>query len=319
MHWLIGLDWGTSSLRATLFDGGGAAHEVRQRPWGIRHLPEGGFVAALSAICFDWPAAPLLAAGMVGSRQGWREAPYVDVPADLRSLAAACVRVALDDGRALHIVPGVRDSTGPDMMRGEETQVLGALALRPALAAHAQFVLPGTHSKWVRARNGAIERLHTAMTGELFAVLRTHSILGAGLDPAPAPGDDQSAFDEAAFDAGVHAALDSGAAGALSRLFSARALMLEGGLAARVVPDYLSGLLIGEEFRAARAAGWLDDSDAPVLLGDEALCVRYRRAATESGWREPEYAADASTRGLWQIAVAAGLATPESQLSGMHR
>lgn len=316
MRWLIGLDWGTSSLRATLFDGAGATHEVRQRPWGIRHLPEGGYAAALSTICNGWPTAPLLAAGMVGSRQGWREAPYVDAPADLQSLTAACVQVALDDGQALHIVPGVRDGSGPDLMRGEETQVMGALALRPALAARALFVLPGTHSKWVRVRNGAIEHLHTAMTGELFAMLRTHSILGAGLD-APAADAGPEAFDEAAFGAGVQAARDSGAAGALSRLFSARTLMLEGNLATNAVPDYLSGLLVGEEFRAARAAGWLEDDDAPVLLGDDALCARYRRAAMESGLHEPAYVADASTRGLWQIAVAAGLATPEPQLSGM--
>lgn len=300
MRGLIGLDWGTSSLRAMRFGEDGRVCEERHRPWGIRHLPQGGFATALIGICDDWPALPLLAAGMVGSRQGWCEAPYVDAPADAAALAAACIRIDTDDGRTLAVVPGVRDASGPDLMRGEETQIVGALALRPELGARSDWLLPGTHSKWVQVRDGRIAHLHTAMTGELFAVLRTHSILGAGLDADAAPG-----RDDAAFDAGVQAARESGAAGAFARLFSVRAQMLEGHLPAASVPDYLSGLLIGEDLRSALAAGWLDAHASPLLVGDAALCARYRRAFALLGLVPPEHLADAAAHGLWRIAETA--------------
>jgi 2-dehydro-3-deoxygalactonokinase len=303
MGWLIGLDWGTSSLRAMLFDGEGNVHETRHRAWGIRHLPDGGFDAALASICAGWPACPMLAAGMVGSRQqGWREAPYVDTPADVHALAANLATLQAADERCIHIVPGVRDIAAPDVMRGEETQVIGALELQQHIEG-TPLVLPGTHSKWVNVSEGRITRFATLMTGELYALLRRHSILGAGL-PDVTVGERA----DASFDDGVRAARASGAAGVLSRLFSARALMLDGRLAAAAVPDYLSGLLIGEEWRAALAAGWLDSDKAPVLIGDEALCLRYRRAAALFDLPDPAWIADAAARGLWRIARVAGLA-----------
>ena len=303
MDWLIGLDWGTSSLRAMLFDGEGNVHETRHRPWGARQLPEGGFAAALAAITEGWPPCPMLAAGMVGSRQGWREVPYVEAPADAHALAHGLLAVDLGDGRQLHIVPGVRDSARPDVMRGEETQVVGALELEPRLPEGTPLVLPGTHSKWVRLVQRRIAGFATLMTGELFALLRGHSILAVPDAPPPAGIDAGRHFDD-----GVRAARESGAAGALTRLFGARTLMLDGRLPAAAVPDYLSGLLIGEEWRAALAAGWLDRGIAPVLVGDEALCQRYRRAAAVFGLPAPAWIADAAARGLWRIAHAAGLA-----------
>ncbi len=302
MSWLIGLDWGTSSLRAMLFDGEGNVHEARQRTWGIRHLPEGGFDAALSEICSDWPVCPTLAAGMVGSRQGWREAPYVDTPADIRTVANHLVRVRSGDGRDIHIVPGVRDEGAPDVMRGEETQVIGALDLHPELKPGARLVLPGTHSKWIDLRDGRIAGFATMMTGELYAVLLRHSILGAPMSDTPTA----ERFDDS-FDDGVRVARASGSAGVLTRIFSARALMLEGRLPAAAVPDYLSGLLIGEEWRAALAASRVDADRMPVLIGDEVLCLRYRRAAALFDLPEPAWIADAAARGLWRIAQAAGL------------
>jgi 2-dehydro-3-deoxygalactonokinase len=159
--------------------------------------------------------------------------------------------------------------------------------------------MPGTHSKWVRVHDGAVAGFTTVMTGELFALLREHSVLGAGL---PDGGTDDEAFAR-----GVAAARTSGAAGGLSRLFSARALMLEGALAPASVADFLSGLLIGDELRMALAAGWAAP-DAPVLLvGEDALCARYRQAAPAFGLSlQPTPAATAAS-GLWQVAVAAGL------------
>lgn len=304
MHGLIGLDWGTSSLRAWRYDGAGRIAETRARPWGIRQLPDGGYDAALADITAGWPALPRLACGMVGSRGGWREAPYLDLPADAAHLGDALAGVRAADGMDVHLVPGLRDPCGPDVMRGEETQLAGALALRPELAAASSFILPGTHSKWAVVRDGAVTGFRTLMTGELFAVLRQHSILGAtGVE----------AFDDAiAFERGVATARDSGAAGALNRLFSARALMLDGALAPASVPDYLSGLLIGEEFRAALADG-LARRDMPLqLIGDDALCERYRRAAALFDIVLPPPLQDAAARGLWRIAVQAGIVSMET-------
>ncbi|HKR77079.1 MAG TPA: 2-dehydro-3-deoxygalactonokinase, partial [Rhodanobacter sp.] len=185
----------------------------------------------------------------------------------------------------------------------EETQLLGALALQPALTAATSFILPGTHSKWAVVRDGAVTGFRTLMTGELYALLQRHSILGGNT----ATGEDAEAFAR-----GVATARDSGAAGALSRLFSARALMLDGALAPDAVPDYLSGLLIGEEFRAALADG-LARRDAPLqLIGEPALCERYRRAATLFDIDLPPPLQDAAAHGLWRIAAQAGIVSMET-------
>jgi 2-dehydro-3-deoxygalactonokinase len=307
MSGLIGLDWGTSSLRAYRLDAAGRIAETRARPWGIRQLPDGGFDAALAAVTDGWPALPRLACGMVGSRGGWREMPYLDLPAGAARLGGSLGRLRAADGGDVHLVPGLRDPHGPDVMRGEETQLAGALALRPALAGAATFILPGTHSKWATVRDGAIAGFRTLMTGELFAVLRQHSILGAGAAEAAADPD--------AFARGAIAARDSGAAGALSRLFSARALMLDGALAPDAVPDYLSGLLVGEEFRAALADG-LARRGAPLqLVGDPALCERYRRAAAHFDIELAPPLEDAAAHGLWRLAVQAGLVRSVSKES----
>lgn len=296
---LIGLDWGSTRLRAYRFDEAGDVAQTRALPWGSRHLPEGGFAEAFGQAVEGWPHAPVLACGMVGSRGGWREAPYLDTPCRVDTLAGALTSIAAPDGRTVYIVPGLRDPAGPDVMRGEETQIVGLLAQVPALAGDARLLMPGTHSKWVRVRDGAVTGFTTVMTGELFAVLRAHSILGAGVAEGPA--------DDAAFARGIAAARDAGAAGGLSRLFSARALMLEGVLAPAAVGDFLSGLLIGDELRMALAAGWASP-DAPVyLVGEDTLCTRYRQAAEAFGLTFLATPGAISAYGLWHVAAAAGL------------
>jgi 2-dehydro-3-deoxygalactonokinase len=301
---LIALDWGTSSLRVYLLGENGTIVEERHKPWGLLYLPEGGFAAALQGVAGDWldatPALPLIASGMVGSAQGWREAPYASCPADASALATQLLRFEALPGVMLHIVPGVRLSgPRPDVMRGEETQVMGLLAMQLALAERTTLVMPGTHSKWVRVQAGRIVDFHTYMTGELFALLREHSILGR---PAREAGGGQAS--DKAFDRGVAAVRDAGAAGATALLFSARALVLGGQLRAGDSLEYLSGLLVGEELRCALHDG---DAAAPVLVGDAALCARYRRALMLYD-RSSQTAADgAAAAGLWQIARQAGL------------
>ena len=250
---LIALDWGTSSLRAYLLGDGRRRHRSASQPWGILHLPEGDFAAALKAVAGDWldaaPGLPVIASGMVGSAQGWREAAYVSFPADGRSLAAQLLAFEAWPGVQLHIVPGVRCSgERPDVMRGEETQVVGLLLRQPVLAAMAVLVMPGTHCKWVWVADGCIAEFNTYMTGELFALLAQHSILGR---PARQAGG--AAASDSAFERGVSAVRANGA-GATPLLFSARTLVLTGQLAAADSLDYLSGLLVGEEI-ALRAAG----------------------------------------------------------------
>jgi len=304
MSGLIGLDWGTTSLRAYWLDAAGEIRETRTRPWGIRHLPNGGFDAALTDITAGWPRLPRLACGMVGSRQGWMEVPYMELPADTAQLGGAVRSLRARDGSDVHIVPGLRNPQGPDVMRGEETQLLGALALRPALIPDSTWILPGTHSKWARVRDGAVTDFCTLMTGELFALLRQHSILCTGSGDAAANPD--------AFARGVIAARDSGNAGGFSRLFSARALMLDGVLTPDAVPEYLSGLLLGEELRSGLASNRFRH-DAPLqLIGDAALCTRYRLAASHFDIDLVESLLDAAAHGLWQIACDTGLVSASS-------
>ena len=301
---LVALDWGTTSLRAYLLGEGGTLVEERRKPWGLLHLPEGGFAAALSGVAGDWleamPALPLIAAGMVGSAQGWCEAPYAECPADATALAAQLLRFEAVLGVKLHIVPGVRlAGLRPDVMRGEETQVIGLLAMQPALSARARLVMPGTHSKWVRVEAGRLVDFHTYMTGELFALLREHSILGR---PAREAGGGQTC--DEAFERGVCAVRAAGAAGATAWLFSARALVLGGQLRPGDSLEYLSGLLVGEELRCALAD---DDTVLPMLVGDAALCARYRRALALFDRASQTAGEGAAAAGLWQIARRAGL------------
>ncbi|MGH8159706.1 MAG: 2-dehydro-3-deoxygalactonokinase [Rhodanobacter sp.] len=296
---LIGLDWGSTHLRAYRFDERGRIEDVRALSCGIRQLPAGGFAEAFAQAVSGWPQAPVLTCGMVGSRNGWLEVPYLDTPVHIDRLATALTTLTAPDGRTLHLVPGLRDPGRPDVMRGEETQVAGVLAQFPEASHRGQLLLPGTHSKWASVRDGAVTRFATVMTGELYALLSQHSILGAALPP---PIDD-----DAAFRRGVVTAHDSGAAGAFSRVFSARTLMLDGTLAPAAVADYLSGLLIGDELRMALAADWIDAREPVLMAGDGALCARYLKAADAFGLHLVHAPDITTARGLWLIAAEAGL------------
>jgi 2-dehydro-3-deoxygalactonokinase len=309
---LIGLDWGTSSLRGYLLGDNGAIQETQSRPWGILHTPGGDFAAAYRDLVGPWrarwPEIPVLASGMIGSRQGWREAPYVECPADPARIAGGLLAFETGCGE-LRVVPGLlRQGELPDVMRGEETQILGAMALEPQLAEHALLVLPGTHSKWAVLREGRIETFATHMTGELFALLREHSILGR-----PAREETPDASPDA-FLRGVRNALGSGPESVSARLFTARSLFLTGSLRAAHTLEYLSGLLIGEELRSVLSR--FPDGEFPpvVLLGEGALCERYRDAMAECGIARIRVLEHTAPAGLWRIAVAAGLV--ESETSG---
>jgi 2-dehydro-3-deoxygalactonokinase len=314
---LIGLDWGTTQLRAYRFAGGEVA-ESRELPAGILSVAgdgAAGFERAYDDACGDWwraaPSSPVIACGMIGSAQGWREAAYVDVPTGVDALGRALTEVQTQRGAILRIIPGViARGPLPEVMRGEETQVAGALASPGPSGADAWIGLPGTHSKWVRVRDDRIIQFHTFMTGEIFAALRGHTILGRTMRPA--------APDPAAFDRGVDVARSPLArAGVLSTIFSTRTLGLTGALPAEAQADYLSGLLIGHEVaaldaliteRSAADTGRDAAHRAPIaLVGSAELCERYRRALHAFGHPPPTIAAGATARGLWRVARSAGL------------
>lgn len=323
---LIALDWGTSSLRAYRLDGGGRTLDARHLPWGIMRLPQplqdgaatpalSGFELAFEQACGDWlraePALPVIACGMVGSAQGWQEAAYLDVPVALDRIGTLLTVVERPGATPVHIVPGLIQRHGlPNVMRGEETQVFGVLRDARAVPDAGLLIgLPGTHSKWVGARNGQVTHFDTFMTGEVYAALRGHTILGRTMSDAAAP-------DMAAFERGLKVAgAPEGRAGVLSTIFSTRALGLTGELAPASQADYLSGLLIGHEI-AALAAMLRAQGQAPriVLCGEPALCERYTLAMTHYGLGAPEQAQNATERGLWHLALAAGL-VPSSSIS----
>lgn len=290
---LIALDWGSTRLRAFLLGDGGEVLATRQSNDGAATLSGAdAYAAALAALVGDWRAdhvgIKLLACGMVGSQYGWREAPYVRCPADAAALAAQLLK--LDE--RFSIVPGlVDDAAQPDVMRGEETQIVGALALQPELADDACLVLPGTHSKWARVKAGRVTGFATHMTGELFALLRQHSVLNRLM-----PADGSSPASPAAFLKGVDAAREPGGLG--HQLFAVRTLGLFKQLGAEQLPDYLSGLLIGHEL-----ASELKGSQPRVaLIGDPALCARYAQALTYLGQPAPLLLDNTAPAGLWALA-----------------
>ena len=289
MKRLLAIDWGTSSLRGALLYSDGVVIEERSFARGILSVAPGEFPAVFED-CFGNLMAPgtlCLISGMAGSRQGWLEAPYCPCPAGFDAVAAQLAWV--DPGR-IAIVPGLNIETGgiPDVMRGEETQIFGALQLLDLN--DARLVLPGTHSKWVTVANRQISHFSTWMTGEFYALLRQHSILARTL-PAAEPPHDADAFEQ-----GVRYALRG--EGLLHTAFSARTLALFQRMAADALPSYLSGLVIGEELRGQR----LQRGDTVIVMGAEALAVRYEQALRLLGVSCRQVGSQATWRGLRAIA-----------------
>lgn len=288
---LIGVDWGTTSCRGYLIGDDGAILAQTTGP-GILGVVDQDFASALRTLTGPWRAAeggplPVLLSGMIGSRQGWVEAPYLACPAGAPELAAALTRI--DD--TTWLVPGLTASHAgmPDVMRGEETQIIGA-------GEAGLFVLPGTHSKWVEV-DGAIASFRTFMTGEVYAALKGHTILGRLMTEA--------GFDADAFAQGVDegAAQESGGA-LLHRLFAARTYGLFETVPATGLADYLSGLLIGAEI--AEATRHLPDRPI-TILGSPALAERYVAAFAHLGRPAMFGPPDCAAMGQFRLARAAGL------------
>ena len=289
---MIGIDWGTTSFRAFRVGRDGAIRERRAGPKGILNVPDGRFGDTLREEIGPWLAAGedrVLLSGMIGSRQGWAEAPYLPCPASPDALAGSLVRVIFD-GAEVQLVPGLSDNDAagvPEVMRGEETQLVGAIG---AMGGGGIACLPGSHAKWARIAGGQIEGFTTYLSGEAFAAIRAGTILGRMMPDAP--------HDDDAFGQGVARSGEPGHL--LHHLFGVRTLGLFGRLPEASSASYLSGLLIGTEVRAAQPAG-----ETVHLIGSAALCARYRDAIALCGGMSHMLDEDAAARGLATIGRAA--------------
>lgn len=289
---MIAVDWGSSSLRAYCLDDRGVVLDQRRVDVGALSC-ERRFADVLARHIDGWDDTLIMMCGMVGARGGWKEVPYVKCPAGASEIAAAIAPLeestAALAGRELRIVPGMIDhgsTSTADVMRGEETQIIGLL---DAIGDGTHTVcLPGTHSKWVQVRDGMIQSIHTSMTGEAYALFRSHSVLARLMSAEDPP------FDAAAFDKGLLRSGDAG--GLLHHLFGVRTAGLLGRLSDTESPSYLSGLLIGHEIRA--------QSPHPrhvQLIGNDRLLTTYSRALEAFGIAASRHSEELAAHGLHRL------------------
>lgn len=266
----IGVDWGTTNMRAWAIDGDGAVLDRAASDKGMSaldpHQFEGALLDAIGPWLIEGRTVPVLACGMVGARQGWIEAAYASVP-NAPIAGRATLAPTSSDQISVRIVPGLSQHDPADVMRGEETQIAGYVA---SVAPDGLLCLPGTHSKWVELRGGKVSAFHTEMTGELFSLLGTHSVLRHSVS--------NQGWDEAAFDRGVTDALQS--ASPMPLLFGVRAASLLSEVTSQAAGARLSGILIGSEI-----AGRIEAvrSSRVALIGDERLTRLYGRAIGLAG------------------------------------
>ncbi|EOV9699877.1 2-dehydro-3-deoxygalactonokinase [Cronobacter sakazakii] len=265
----IAIDWGSTNLRAWLYQSE-QCMESRQSEAGVTRLNGRTPEAVLAQVTEGWrdDATPVVMAGMVGSNAGWKIAPYLPCPARFADIGSQLTTVA----ERVFIIPGlcVSRDDNRNVMRGEETQLLGACELAPAPL----YIMPGTHCKWVQADAQQVNDFRTVMTGELHHLLLTHSLIGAGL-PEQQPSAD-------AFNAGLEQGAETDAP--LTRLFEVRAAHVLGSLAREHVAEFLSGLLIGNEV-ASQLRHWQPDSKQPLtLVASSSLASRYQRALSLLGY-----------------------------------
>ncbi len=261
----IAVDWGTTNRRAWGVAADGEVRDLLEDSMGVLKVAPGGYTGEVDRLRALWPGRPLLMGGMVGSNRGWVEARYAPAPADLDALVSALRRPAPD----AVIVPGVswRDGREAEVMRGEETQILGAVAAG-AIPATSSVCHPGTHAKWAKVEAGAIGRFRSVMTGELFSMLGRHGILQDRLSGTATANDD--------FRAGVSHGLEN--CDLTAELFSIRARFLLG--IEEDSASYASGLLIGTDVKIGLGVV----ADGPVaLIGRPDLTALYAEALRLAG------------------------------------
>jgi len=294
---MIAVDWGTSNLRAYRMNAAGRVMDHVASASGITRVAAGAFPETLMEAVGDWlrdGERRVVMCGMVGSRQGWVEAPYLPCPASPTAIAGALVEVpfAAHPGVQVLLVPGLssRDASGvPEVMRGEETKLVGLIE---EVGGDGLACMPGSHTKWARLEGGRIAGFATYFTGEAFAALRDGTILGRMMR-RDGPVDPQG------FRRGVARSGDAGHL--LHHLFGVRALALFGELDEAAGAGFLSGLLIGHEVRAA-----MQDAAQVRLVGDATLVELYATAIRQCGGQAVAVDTDAAAAGLARIGGQAG-------------
>ncbi|EGU60201.1 2-keto-3-deoxy-galactonokinase [Vibrio nigripulchritudo ATCC 27043] len=299
---VIAMDWGSTMLRAYLLSEQGNVMAEKSFPWGVLQRPknegrtlsfEQVFYAAVDDWIMAYPALHVYLTGMVTSKIGWVEVPYVDAPCGIEDIHAGGHSLLTKDCQLVHLIPGVCfHGRQIDLMRGEETQLLPFLNSWERTY-DGWVILPGTHSKWVLIQNLQISEFQTYMTGELYSLLKKHSILNAG------GADIQNDMDIDTFLQGVDAALNG--SGIMSELFSCRSAVLFGEVKGELRFSYLSGLLIGSEVKEAKQAlGGLPTEIS--LIGEESLCDLYRIALR---YFKPEALVtqynNTAAQGIWEM------------------
>ena len=296
---LIGIDWGTTTFRAYLYDQSSSSVDSISSAAGIMQEGKPGFEDILYDQIGSWlaryPTIPIIASGMITSKQGWVETPYLPCPASLEDLAKTLTRYRLREGRDIYFVAGLSQlQPTANIMRGEETQMAGLASSVPMLA-----VLPGTHSKWIWMQGESVSHFATFITGELYRALTEHTILGRLITEGR---------DANSFHLGVEEGFstDSGGGGILSQLFGARAKPILQLMKPDSVGDYISGLLLGTEIKEAVALGVGADTQ-PLLCGASMLVERYQTALQICGFKPSAADQDSASTGLYRIAGEAGL------------
>jgi 2-dehydro-3-deoxygalactonokinase len=294
----IALDWGSTRLRAYALANDSTILQARDADTGVFSITKGQFEPALRSLIGDWldlhPHLDICAAGMVGSANGWAEAPYVATPASTRALREQVMHVPFQhSAHVLKIIPGVRHGAGAevDVMRGEETQIFGVLGE----AQNAVLCLPGTHCKWVIVRDGAIVDFRTHYTGELYQWLSTQSSVSKVLEP-------NAAFDLDAFDAAAQRAIDN-PSDLLSQMFMLRASVVARERTGAQASSAAQGALIGSDVANGvqylrRKTGYFSRI---LLVGNATLNVHYNRVLKRHGIEVLEHEADATVSGLARI------------------
>jgi len=295
---LLALDWGTTSFRAYLFDDKKNIIDSATASAGIMQC-DGDFEDVYYSQVGQWlkryEGIPVIASGMITSRQGWVETPYLECPASLDDLSENLTRHQTTKGDIVYFVSGVYQKTPtPNIMRGEETQMSGLASTSSVTA-----ILPGTHSKWICMQDDTITHFSTFMTGEIFAALIQHTILGRLLTDE---------YNQESFSVGVREGFtdENEAGGILSRLFGARAMPLLGLMDPDGIRGYISGFLMGTEIREAINSGF-GGNIKPVICGSADLVEHYRVALELCGIETELAEAELAASGLVRIASAANL------------
>lgn len=291
---LIAIDWGTSSFRAYLIDDGGNVLQKVSSQDGILSVADRAFEQSLNTqlrVFKDTsPQTPIIAAGMITSKNGWCETPYISCPAGTQALAENLKPLETRSLGKIWFVPGVNQlQPVPDIMRGEESQLAGMESGEDVVA-----IMPGTHSKWVRIKDGIITCFKTYMTGELFSIISKHSIL----KPPP-----DTVWDDRAFKKGVREGFSLAEEGhtLLSGLFQVRVQVILGQASEKNVSCHLSGLLIGCEIAEAGRGGY-NNVPKKLIIGEARLAALYHLALFECGLDSEIASEDLSAHGLYQIA-----------------